>query len=111
LKAQKSGFKSRDLLRLVPDTKVTMVDKCSGMDGGWGMKSENFAESMKVAEKLVESLSGKPAAITCSDCTLAGIQVGQASGGSIRPRHPIRLIHQAYGLDEKTPTHEETGGT
>ena len=101
LKAQKAGFKSRDLLRLVPGTKVVMVEKCSGMDGGWGMKSENFTESMKVAAKLVSALNQHPAPTTCSDCTLAGMQVRQATGGAIAPRHPVTMIHHAYGLDAR----------
>lgn len=101
LKAQKSGYKSRDLLRLVPGTTVNMIDKCSGMDGGWGMKAEFFAESMKVADKLVENLNRKPAEHTCSDCTLAGMQIHQASGGCINSQHPIQLIHHAYGLDNQ----------
>jgi len=52
-----------------------------------------------VADKLVENLNRKPAEHTCSDCTLAGMQIQQASGGGINSQHPIELIHQAYGLD------------
>ncbi|MEE9466008.1 MAG: heterodisulfide reductase-related iron-sulfur binding cluster [Candidatus Neomarinimicrobiota bacterium] len=100
LKAQKSGYRSRDLLRLVPGTKVRMVDKCSGMDGGWGMKAEFFKASMEVANKLVQQLQRQPAPFTCSDCTLAGLQINQASGGEIVASHPIELIHYAYGLGD-----------
>lgn len=99
LKFQKMGFKSRDLLRLVPGTKVNMVDKCSGMDGGWGMKAEFFDESMKMAAKLVTVLKQKTGERTCSDCTLAGMQIHQASGGNISMEHPVQLLHHAYGLD------------
>lgn len=99
LKAQKSGYKSRDLLRLVPGTKVNMIDKCSGMDGGWGMKAEFFDESMNMADKLVSALNRKPARYTCSDCTLAGMQIQQASKAGMAPLHPISLIQFAYGLD------------
>jgi Fe-S oxidoreductase len=102
LKAQKSGFKSRDLLRLVPGTKVNMIDKCSGMDGGWGMKAEFFDESMQMADKLVNTINRKPAQHTCSDCTLAGMQIHQASKGDIAPIHPVSLILHAYGLDEQS---------
>lgn len=102
LKAQKIGYKSRDLLRLVPGTKVNLIDQCSGMDGGWGMKAEFFDDSMKVASKLVNKLNRKPAEHTCSDCTLAGLQIKQASAGNLASKHPIILIHHAYGLDETT---------
>ena len=53
------GFKGRDILRLVPDTKVNLINRCSGMDGGWGMKSEFFDESMKVAERCVNDMNQK----------------------------------------------------
>ncbi len=77
-----------------------MVDKCSGLDGGWGMKAEFFKASMEVANKLVKQLQEQPASFNCSDCTLAGLQIHQASGGEITATHPIELIHYAYGLGE-----------
>ena len=52
LKAQKIGFKGRDILKLISDSKINLINRCSGMDGGWGMKTENFEESIRVAEKL-----------------------------------------------------------
>lgn len=101
LKAQNIGYKSRDLMKLVPNTKVNLIDKCSGMDGGWGMKAEFFDESMGVARKLVTTMEKKECNITCSDCTLAGIQILQASEGAIKSEHPIVVLHRAYGLDKK----------
>ena len=100
LKAQKGGYHSRDLLRLVPGANVRLVDKCSGMDGGWGMKAEFFQASIKIADKLVRQLNQRPADHNCSDCTLAGLQLHQASGGDISAAHPIQLIHYAYGLGD-----------
>ncbi|MBN8706788.1 MAG: 4Fe-4S dicluster domain-containing protein [Bacteroidetes bacterium] len=101
LKAQNMGYKSRDLLKLVPNTKVNLVDKCSGMDGGWGMKTEFFEASIKQANKLVAAMNSKPCDVTCSDCTLAGMQVYQASDHKIKPEHPVIMIHKAYGLNKK----------
>lgn len=98
LKAQSMGFKSRDLLKLVPETKIRLINRCSGMDGGWGMKKEFFDESMKVAQKCVDDLDKQEADFTCSDCTLAGLQIYQASGDRIKSEHPIETLHRAYGL-------------
>src|SRR5687767_6103667 len=36
LKVQKIGFRSRDVMKTLPGAKVTLVDKCSCMDGTWG---------------------------------------------------------------------------
>ena len=44
-------------MRIVPDTKVEFDRRCSGMDGGWGMKEEFFEESMKVADRCVNDLN------------------------------------------------------
>ncbi|SVA65269.1 uncharacterized protein METZ01_LOCUS118123 [marine metagenome] len=100
LKAQQMGFKGRDILKLVPNTKVNLVNRCSGMDGGWGMKVENFDESIKVAERCVNDLGQKEADRVCSDCSLASHQLKQASTGSVAPSHPVVELYKAYGFDQ-----------
>ena len=99
LKAQQMGFKGRDILKIVPDTKVNLINRCSGMDGGWGMKSEFFDESMKVAERCVNDMNQKEFDIACSDCSLASHQLKQASNGEVKPSHPVIELHKAYGLN------------
>ena len=47
LKAQGIGFRSRDLMRLIPETTITSVDECYSHNGTWAMKKEFFALSMK----------------------------------------------------------------
>ena len=101
LKAQRMGFKGRDVLRLVPDTKINLVNQCSGMDGGWGMKSEFFDESIKVAERCVNDLNQKEHDTVCSDCSLASHQLNQASNGELNPSHPIIELYKAYGFEKK----------
>ena len=94
------GFKGRDVLRLVPETKVNLINRCSGMDGGWGMKAEFFEESMKVAERCVNDIEQKEHDKVCSDCSLASHQLSQASNGVINPSHPILELYKAYGLNQ-----------
>lgn len=101
LKAQKMGFKGRDVLRLIPNTKVNLINRCSGMDGGWGMKAEFFDTSMQVAERCVNDLLQKEADTVCSDCSLASHQLKQASDGAVAPSHPILELYRAYDLDAK----------
>ena len=100
LKAQQMGFKGRDVLRLVPETKVNLINRCSGMDGGWGMKAEFFEESMKVAERCVNDMGQKKHDKVCSDCSLASHQLNQASSGVINPSHPILELYKAYGFNQ-----------
>ena len=96
LKAQNIGYKSRDVLQLIPDTSVEVVAKCSGHDGTWSLKKEYFELSLKVGKPLFDKMTlGKTAA---SDCPLAQLQIEKGSGK--KPRHPIQILRDAYGLEE-----------
>ena len=98
LKAQNIGFKSRDVLQFIPDTEVDVVAKCSGHDGTWSLKKENFKMSLEVGEPLFEKFRDGGAA--ASDCPLAQLQIEKGSGA--KPRHPIQILRDAYGM-EKDP--------
>jgi hypothetical protein len=36
------GFKTRDVLQLIPGAEVSVVERCTAMDGTWGMKKEFY---------------------------------------------------------------------
>lgn len=94
LRAQNVGYKTRDVLALLPDTKVKVVEECSGHDGTWAMKKENFENSLKWGNRAFQQMSeGNPKA-TCSDCPLAAIQIEQGAGK--RPLNPIQIIAKSY---------------
>lgn len=100
LKAQNIGYKSRDVLELVPQTHVEVVSKCSGHDGTWSLKKEYFELSLEVGKPLFDKFTnGNPAA---SDCPLAQLQIEKGSGK--KPRHPIQFLRDAYGLEENPKT-------
>lgn len=100
LKAQQAGIKGRDLLKLVPGTQVNLINRCSGMDGGWGMKTANFEDSIKVAERCLNDINQREVGKVCSDCSLASHQLKQASNGQVLPSHPIMEFYHAYGLNQ-----------
>jgi glycerol-3-phosphate dehydrogenase subunit C len=95
LKAQNIGFKSRDVLELIPDTKVEVVAKCSGHDGTWSLKKEYFEMSLEVGKPLFEKFTD--GTIAASDCPLAQLQIEKGSGK--KPRHPIQILRDAYGME------------
>ena len=37
LRVQNIGQKTRDMLQMIPGTKVSVVERCSGHDGTWGV--------------------------------------------------------------------------
>lgn len=95
LKAQNIGYKSRDLLALIPGTEVEMAEGCSGVDGTWGFKKKYFDLSLKVAEPLIGKIEAARARVTASDCPLACLQIEKARG--VKPLHPIQILRRAYG--------------
>lgn len=97
LRVQDIGFKSRDLLRLLPDTQVELIERCAGVDGTWGFKKEYFEASLKVARGLMRAIDQTESDLVVSDCPLAGLQVEHEKG--YRPRHPIQVVRDAYGME------------
>ncbi len=96
LKVQAIGFKSRDLLALIPGAEVVTVEACTGHDGTWSMKKEYFALSMEVGQPVFERVEGERPDAVATDCPLAGVQIKQGTGRTAK--HPIQILAEAYGL-------------
>lgn len=96
LKVQDIGFKSRDLLQLIPGSEVVTVEKCTGHDGTWSMKTEYFPLSMKVGKPVFDAVLAERPDRVATDCPLAGLQIRQGTGKT--PKHPIQIVAEAYGL-------------
>jgi Fe-S oxidoreductase len=96
LKAQNLGTKSADLLRLIPGLGVETVDRCAGVDGTWGLKREYYELSLQVAEPLFAAVREAGPGPVATDCPLAALQIDQGTGQ--RPRHPVEVLAEAYGL-------------
>jgi glycerol-3-phosphate dehydrogenase subunit C len=96
LKVQDIGFKSRDLLALIPGADVVTVEACTGHDGTWSMKKEYFPISMEIGQAVFERVKGERPDAVSTDCPLAGIQIRQGTGRTAK--HPIQIFAEAYGL-------------
>lgn len=93
------GRRTLELLQMVPDTAVTMVERCSGHDGTWGVKSEYFEESMKIGRPVFRQMAEPGPDYISSDCAIAGRQIQQGIGDTAaQKQHPLTLIRVAYGL-------------
>jgi glycerol-3-phosphate dehydrogenase subunit C len=98
LRAQGVGYKTRDVLSFLPDTKVRIVEECSGHDGTWAMKQENFEASLKWGKRAFAQMTDGEPDTTCSDCPLAAIQIEQGTGR--RPLNPIQILARSYRGEE-----------
>ncbi|NIO38754.1 MAG: Fe-S oxidoreductase [Burkholderiales bacterium] len=102
LRVQNMGQKTREMLEKVPGTTVTTVERCSGHDGTWGVKSEYFADSMKIGRPVFRQMGEPQPDYISSDCAIAGRHIAQGirdSGTSPgEKQHPLSLIRIAYGI-------------
>jgi glycerol-3-phosphate dehydrogenase subunit C len=99
-RVQNFGKKTRDILQLVPDTTVNTVERCSGHDGTWGVKSEHFADSMKIGRPVFKQMAASNPDYISSDCAIAARHIEQGIGESKAQKlHPLTLLRLAYDSD------------
>ena len=97
-RVQNFGPKTRDALALVPETEVTVLERCSGHDGTYAVKKEFHDISMKIAKPLVNRVKQAQPQYYGSDCPMAGHQIQNGMDDDSEPRHPISLMRMAYGI-------------
>jgi Fe-S oxidoreductase len=104
LRVQNMGQKTREMFELVPQTEVNTVERCAGHDGTWGVKTEFFAESMKIGKPVFRQMASNAPDYVSSDCAIAGRHILQgitdadSGAGKAEKQHPLTLIRIAYGL-------------
>jgi Fe-S oxidoreductase len=104
-RVQNIGKKTVEMLKLVPQTTVHVVERCSGHAGTFGVKKEFHAVAMKIGKPVFKSMAaggGEKPDVISSDCQLAGhhIAEGMAEGGTadVPLAHPLTLLRRAYGV-------------
>ena len=105
-RAQNIGVKGAEMLRNIPESKVHVIERCSGHGGSWGVKKTNFPLAAKFAKKTTTKLIANTPAFMCSECPLAGkhlLQTLEDQHNSkdhrlTKSSHPIELISEAYKL-------------
>jgi len=102
-RAQNMGPKAMEMLRLIPEARPQLTERCSGHGGKWGLFKENFDRAIKVGKPAARALAKENPDIMVSECPLAGPhlrQVIEANGGEPPARigHPIEVMALAYGL-------------
>jgi glycerol-3-phosphate dehydrogenase subunit C len=99
LRVQNIGKKTKDMLEMIPGTTVNVVERCSGHDGTWGVKSEYFADSMKIGKPVFKQMAESDPDYISSDCAIAGRHIYQGMGKNVGVKqHPLTLLRIAYGL-------------
>lgn len=104
LRAQKIAVPGARVLALLPDTDVRIIERCSAVDGTWGMKAKYYQEGVRYAKRLVNAIEdeaeGELSVVT--DCSLAALRVLKENGR--KARHPIVALAEAYGFEGVSPS-------
>jgi glycerol-3-phosphate dehydrogenase subunit C len=110
-RAQNKGPKAAELLRLIPDTQVEVIERCSGHGGTFGVVKPTSEIARKVGRPVFRAALGQARGHLVSDCPLAAAHILQgarelaaAQGVEFKarvPEHPIEVFAQAYGLLEQ----------
>jgi glycerol-3-phosphate dehydrogenase subunit C len=98
LRVQNIGLKTREVLKLVPETTIEAIERCSGHNGTYGVKKEFRAASMKIGRPVIQRVQSAAADHYASDCPMAGEQIQSGLEGGREPEHPLTLLRLAYGL-------------
>mgnify|MGYP001027160320 FL=1 len=108
-RAQNMGPKAAEMLRLIPDTPVDVIERCSGHGGTFGVLKGTHELAVKVGRPVFRTAVKQARGHIASDCPLAAQHiVAQAEKLAAdedkqiarTPEHPIEIFARAYGLLE-----------
>jgi Fe-S oxidoreductase len=97
-RVQNVGQKTRELLSLIPETQVEIIERCSGHDGTYAVKSEFHEHAMKIGRPVVNKVKQIEADHYGSDCPMAGHHIENGLKDGRAPEHPISMLRKAYGI-------------
>jgi glycerol-3-phosphate dehydrogenase subunit C len=101
LRAQKVAVPGARVLSQLPGTEVRIIERCSAVDGTWGMKAAYYDEGRRYARRLADAIDGEreddKQFSVVTDCSLAALRIKKENG--MEAKHPIELLAEAYGLE------------
>ena len=110
-RAQNMGPKAAEMLRLIPDTNVDVIERCSGHGGTFGVVKPTYEVGLKVGRPVFRTALAQGRRAIASDCPLAaqhivsGARELAAAEGKdfkpVAPEHPIEIFARACGLEEQ----------
>jgi len=98
LRVQNIGLKTRDVLKLVPNTHIDVIERCSGHNGTYAVKKEFRPASVKIGKPVMSRVEKANPDHYTSDCPMAGHQIETGLKDPKEPEHPLKLLRKAYGI-------------
>ena len=97
-RVQNVGAKTREFLSLIPGSEVDMIERCSGHDGTYAVRSESYEKAMKIARPVQRQVSEQNADYVGSDCPMAGRLITHNLHTVEASVHPLTMVRHAYGI-------------
>ena len=98
-RAQNMGPKAAEMLRLIPDTPVDVIERCSGHGGTFGVVKPTHDVAVKVGRPVFRAADKQGRGHIVSDCPLAAQHIFAHSDTPARePEHPVQILARAFGL-------------
>jgi glycerol-3-phosphate dehydrogenase subunit C len=109
-RAQNLGPQAAEMLRHIPDADISVIERCSGHGGSWGIMKDNFDTALKVGRPVARKALEEGKHYVASECPLAakhvvqGMKTLDAENTKVSAAsHPVEILAAAYGFlpDEK----------
>ena len=102
-RAQNMGAKAVEMLRFIPEMKPTILERCSGHGGTFGVVKPTHDLAVKVGKKAVAQAVKANDKYIVSDCPLAAKHLVQGvdeteNATPATAMHPVQIMAMAYGL-------------
>jgi glycerol-3-phosphate dehydrogenase subunit C len=107
-RAQNMGPKAAEMLRLIPDTPIDVIERCSGHGGTFGVVRPTHQVAVKVGRPVFRAAEKQARGHIVSDCPLAAQPIVQQvremaehagkPAPAREPEHPIQIMARAFGL-------------
>ena len=93
------------MLRSLPGSDITAIERCSGHGGLRGVLKRNFETAVKVGRPVARQVLRNAKPFFSAECPLPGMHIFQGmemvakgEGLSALPIHPIELVARAYRI-------------
>jgi glycerol-3-phosphate dehydrogenase subunit C len=101
-RAQNMGNKAKDMLKLIPNIKIDIVERCAGHGGTFGVMQKTHKIARRVGKPAATLVAKNNNKYIASDCPLAGKHLRQLRQDvnitNDEAIHPIEILAKAYKL-------------
>jgi glycerol-3-phosphate dehydrogenase subunit C len=97
-RVQNIGPKTKEIFNLIPGTEVTVIERCSGHDGTYAIKSRFHEISMKLVRPVSRRVRESEVDHYFSDCPMAAQHIENGLDDAQTPENPFALLCYAYGI-------------